>query len=220
MQAAIALSIALSNQSRATMKTILIANPKGGAGKTTLSTNLAGYLAHQGEDVFLWDLDRQKSALHWLSQRSAHLPPIGRLDAAKDKTGAGWLILDSPAGLHGDKLSELLKRVEKVIVPIVPSSFDLAATQTFLSELSDEKSVRKGRAFVAIVGMRVDARTRAAEKLDDFLMPVDLPVLTHLRDTQNYVTAAFEGKSIFDMAPSQVAQDIEQWQPIIKWLRT
>jgi chromosome partitioning protein len=117
-------------------------------------------------------------------------------------------------------LSELLKRVEKVIVPIVPSSFDLAATQTFLSELADEKSVRKGKAFVAIVGMRVDARTRAAEKLDDFLRPIDLPVLTHLRDTQNYVTAAFEGKSIFDMAPSQVMQDVEQWQPIIKWLRT
>jgi chromosome partitioning protein len=202
------------------MKTILIANPKGGAGKTTISTNLAGYLAQHGEDVFLWDLDRQKSALHWLSQRPLHLPPIGRLDAAKDKSGAGWLVLDSPAGIHGEKLSELLKRVEKVIVPIVPSSFDLVATRTFLNELAEEKSVRKGKAFVAIVGMRVDARTRAAEKLDDFLVPIDLPVLTHLRDTQNYVTAAFEGKSIFDMAPSQVAQDVEQWQPIIKWLRT
>jgi chromosome partitioning protein len=102
----------------------------------------------------------------------------------------------------------------------VPSSFDLAATRVFLDELLTEKAVRKGKAFVAIVGMRVDARTRAAEKLDEFLVPIDLPVLTHLRDTQNYVTAAFEGKSIFDMAPSTVAQDIEQWQPIIRWLRT
>ena len=78
--------------------------------------------------------------------------------------------------------------------------------------------MRKGKAFVAIVGMRVDARTRAAEKLDEFLAPIDLPVLTHLRDTQNYVTAAFEGKSIFDMAPWIVAQDVTQWQPIAKWL--
>jgi len=199
------------------MKTILIANPKGGAGKTTLTTNLAGYLAARGETVFLWDLDRQKSALHWLSTRPADLPPIQRLDSGRQK-GEGVLVLDSPAGLHGDKLNDLIKRVEQVIVPIVPSSFDLAATRVFLDELLDEKAVRKGKTFVAIVGMRVDARTRAAEKLDAFLAPIDLPVLTHLRDTQNYVTAAFEGKSIFDLAPSLVAQDVAQWQPITDWI--
>jgi chromosome partitioning protein len=200
------------------MKTILIANPKGGAGKTTLSTNVAGYLAAHGERVFLWDLDRQKSALQWLGTRPAHLPLIERLDSGKSKSGDGVLVLDSPAGLHGEKLEDLVKRVEKVLVPIVPSSFDLAATRVFLDELLQEKAIRKGKAFVAIVGMRVDARTRAAEKLDEFLAPIDLPVLTHLRDTQNYVTAAFEGKSIFDMAPSSVAQDVAQWQPIAKWL--
>ena len=200
------------------MKTILIANPKGGAGKTTLTTNLAGYLASRGKHVFLWDLDRQKSALHWLSSRPAHLPAIHRLDSTRQKDGEGVLVLDSPAGLHGEKLADLVKRVEKVIVPIVPSSFDFAATRIFLDELLEEKAVRKGKAFVAIVGMRVDARTRAAEKLDEFLAPIDLPVLTHLRDTQNYVTAAFEGKSIFDMAPFSVAQDVAQWQPILKWL--
>lgn len=205
------------------MKTILVANPKGGAGKTTLTTNLAGYLASQGEPVLLWDLDRQKSTLTWLASRPSHLPVIHRLDSGKHKhgnpDGPGVLVLDSPAGLHGNKLTDLVKRVDKVIVPIVPSSFDLAATRTFLDELLEEKAVRKGRAFVAIVGMRVDAHTRAAGKLDEFLAPIDLPVLTHLRDTQNYVTAAFEGKSIFDMAPSVVAQDVAQWQPIIRWVR-
>ena len=200
------------------MKTILIANPKGGAGKTTLSTNLAGYLARRGKNVLLWDLDRQKSALHWLSTRPASLPHIHRLDGAKQKRQDGWLVLDSPAGLHGGKLGDMLKLVDKVIVPIVPSAFDLAATRVFLDELLEEKAVRKGKAFVAIVGMRVDARTRAAEKLDAFLAPIDLPVLTHLRDTQNYVNAAFEGKSIFDLAPSVVAQDVTQWQPIEAWL--
>ena len=200
------------------MKTILIANPKGGAGKTTLSTNLAGYMAQRGENVFLWDLDRQKSALHWLSTRPQSLPRIQRLDSAKQKSGEGVLVLDSPAGLHGGKLGDMIKLVDKVIVPVVPSSFDLAATRLFLDELLDEKAVRKGKAFVAIVGMRVDARTRAAEKLDAFLAPIDLPVLTHLRDTQNYVNAAFEGKSIFDLPPSVAAQDVAQWQPIAKWL--
>ena len=200
------------------MKTILIANPKGGAGKTTLSTNLAGYMAQRGENIFLWDLDRQKSALHWLSTRPQSLPRIQRLDSAKQKSGEGVLVLDSPAGLHGGKLGDMIKLVDKIIVPVVPSSFDLAATRLFLDELLDEKAVRKGKAFVAIVGMRVDARTRAAEKLDAFLAPIDLPVLTHLRDTQNYVNAAFEGKSIFDLPPSVAAQDVAQWQPIAKWL--
>jgi chromosome partitioning protein len=201
------------------MRTVLIVNPKGGAGKTTLSTNLAGCLAARGELVYLWDLDRQKSALQWLQHRPAHLPLINRLDSARQKVDDGVLILDSPAGLHGEKLADLVKRAEKVLVPIVPSAFDFGATRNFLDELLDEKAVRKGKSYVAIVGMRVDARTRAAEKLDDFLAPIDLPVLTHLRDTQNYVTAAFEGKSIFDMAPSTVAQDLVQWQPILNWLR-
>ena len=168
--------------------------------------------------MFLWDLDRQKSALHWLSQRPAHLPEIQRLDSGKPKAGKGWLVLDSPAGLHGARLSDIVKRAHKIIVPIVPSSFDIAATKTFLEEVVAENAVRKGKSFVAIVGMRVDGRTRAADRLDDFLDPIQLPVLTHLRDTQNYVTAAFEGKSIFDMAPSSVEKDLAQWQPLVNWI--
>ena len=200
------------------MQSILVANPKGGAGKTTLCTNLAGCLAARGERVMLWDLDRQRSTLGWLDARPEHLPIIDRLDGVRHKVGNGYLVLDSPAGLHGNRLEDVLKKVSRVIVPIVPSSFDLAATRHFLDELLAEKAVRKGHAFVAIVGMRVDARTRAAERLDQFLAPIDLPVLTHLRDTQNYVTAAFEGKSIFDMPPHLVTQDLPQWDPILEWL--
>ena len=200
------------------MKTLLIANPKGGAGKTTLATNLAGYLAARGEEVFLWDLDRQKSALNWLALRPDHLPLIQRLDNANHKSNKAWLVLDSPAGLHGARLSEVVKRAHKIIVPIVPSVFDINATKIFLEEVIAENTVRKGKTFVAIVGMRVDGRTKAADRLDEFLDPIDLPVFTHLRDTQNYVNAAFEGKTIFDMAPSLVAKDLAQWQPLIEWI--
>lgn len=197
------------------MKTILIANPKGGAGKTTLSTNLAGYLAAQGEDVYLWDLDRQKSSLLWLSLRPKHLPPIHRLDGEKAKTDRdGWLILDSPAGLHGEHLADIVKRAHKIIVPLVPSPYDMEATRVFLND----KVMKKGKRDLAIIGMRVDARTKAAERLDEFLAPIDLPVLTHLRETMNYVNAAFEGKSIFDLPPSQVDKDLEQWEPLLDWV--
>jgi chromosome partitioning protein len=201
------------------MKTVLIANPKGGAGKTTLSTNLAGYFAQQGEEVYLWDLDKQKSSLHWLSLRPDWLPTVQRLDARNKTEGKdGWLVLDTPAGLSGEPLDEALKRAHKVIVPLVPSPYDIEATRIFLDAILKHKALKKGAVDLAIIGMRVDARTKAAERLDEFLEPIDLPVLTHLRETMNYVNAAFDGKSIFDLAPSQVERDLEQWQPIIDWV--
>ena len=201
------------------MRTILVANPKGGSGKTTLAINLAGYLAARGQRVALLDLDRQKSATQWLASRDARLPKIELL-AQKQGEASGWLVIDSPAALHGKNLEHALKLAHQVIVPIAPSLFDIRASQDFLAALQAEKSVRKGRAFVGLVGMRVDARTRAGVTLETLMAQQDLPVLAYLRNAQNYVNAAFEGKSIFDMPPHLVERDVEQWQGIIDWLDT
>ncbi len=205
------------------MKAILVANPKGGSGKTTLATNLAGALAAAKRNVFLWDLDRQQSSLNWLAMRSAHHPAIHRLDARNDDTsviprGASWMILDSAAGLHGKNLARALNIAHKVIVPVQPSVFDMAATSVFLQTLVEEKAVRKQKTSVGIVGMRVNARTRAAATLEAFLAQFELPVLTYLRDTQVYVNAAFNGLSLFDLPESVSGKDIEQWQPILDWI--
>ena len=199
------------------MRTILIANPKGGSGKTTLSINLAGYLAASGQRVAILDLDRQKSATQWLASRDARLPKIELL-TQKQGEGSGWLVIDSPAALHGKNLEHALKLAHQVIVPIAPSLFDIRASQDFLAALQAEKSVRKGRAFVGLVGMRVDARTRAGVTLEALMAQQDLPVLTYLRNAQNYVNAAFEGKSIFDLPPHIAERDVEQWQGIVDWL--
>lgn len=201
------------------MRTILVANPKGGSGKTTLAINLAGYLALNRERVAILDLDRQKSATQWLASRDARLPQIELLMQKQGET-SGWLIIDSPAALHGKSLEHALKLAHQVIVPIAPSLFDIRASQDFLSALQAEKSVRKGRAFVGLVGMRVDARTRAGVTLETLMAQQDLPVLTYLRNAQNYVNAAFEGKSIFDLPPHIVERDVEQWQGITDWLDT
>lgn len=201
------------------MRTILVANPKGGSGKTTLAINLAGYLAASGQRVALLDLDRQKSATQWLGARDARLPKIELL-AAGQCEGSGWLVIDSPAGMHGKNLEHALKLAHQVIVPIAPSVFDIRASQDFLAALNAEKAVRKGRAFVGVVGMRVDVRTRAGVTLETFMAQQDLPVLTYLRNAQNYVNAAFEGKSLFDLPLHIVERDIEQWQGIINWLDT
>ena len=129
-----------------------------------------------------------------------------------------WLVVDSPAGMHGDKLTNALKRAERVIVPVQPSAFDMVATRSFLEALRAEKLVRKAKIEVAMIGMRVDARTRAAAELSAFLDEAGFPVLTLLRDAQIYVQAAGEGLSLFDMAPSRAVRELEQWQPLLDWL--
>ena len=204
------------------MKAILIANPKGGSGKTTLATNLAGCLAAGNQKVFLWDLDRQQSSLNWLAMRPSDRPVINRLDAKADESavprGSSWLILDSAAGLHGKNLAHALKIAHKIIVPVQPSVFDMAAASAFLQTLLEEKAVRKHKTFIGIVGMRVNPRTRAAATLEAFLSQFGLPVLTYLRDTQIYVNAAFNGLSLFDLPVYLTGKDIEQWQPILNWI--
>lgn len=208
------------------MRAILVANPKGGCGKTTLATNLAGYLAGQNQRVMMWDLDRQKSSLDWLALRPAELPAIARLDAERDEINPkipasnDWLVLDSPAGMHGKNLTHSLKLAHKVIVPVQPSVFDMAATRDFLDRLMEEKIVRKHKDFIGIIGMRVDPRTRATATLEQFLKQYDLPILAYLRDTMVYVNAAFNGKSIFDLPRYQAERDLAQWQPLIEWVQS
>jgi chromosome partitioning protein len=205
------------------MESFLIANPKGGSGKSTLATNLAGWLAREGHRVMLGDIDRQQSSRAWLQLRPPSLPRIDTWKIDQDKParppqGTTHVVLDTPAGLHGKKLAQVVRLVNRVIVPLQPSLFDILATRDFLDALLEEKDVRKHHAFVAVVGMRVDARTRAAGELERFLGGLGLPVLTCLRDTQNYVQAVAHGLTIFDLPPSRAAQDWEQWQPILRWV--
>jgi len=200
------------------METILIANPKGGSGKTTLSINIAGYLANQGRRVALLDLDRQKSASLWVAARPADLPEIVTLESAK---GEGYLndilVIDSPAGLHGKNLARAIKLAHKIIVPISPSLFDLNASRDFLKILADEKGAGKCR--IGVVGMRMNPRTRAATLLENFLADSALPILAYLRETQVYVNAAFEGKSLFDLPPYLAERELEQWEFMLNWLK-
>ena len=202
------------------MKTVLVANPKGGSGKTTLATNLAGYFASLNYRVMLSDLDRQQSSTGWLQRRSADLPFIEAHNpkAKQSDFKAQWTVADSPGGFRDEKLSDAIKQADCVIVPIQPSAFDIGATQDFLDLLNEEKAIRKQKTFVALVGMRVNSRTTAAAKLAEFMQQTNFPVLTYLRSAQSYITAAEQGTSLFDMRPSLVAQDIEQWQPLLDWI--
>lgn len=204
------------------MKKILIANPKGGSGKTTLATNLAGYFANQSKKVSILDLDKQQSSLGWLSRRPQHLNQINGAhtkNALEKKKKQEFIITDSPAGLSGDKLSALVKDADWVIVPMQTSTFDIHTTQAFIDILSAEKAVRKERTFVAMLGMRVSSRTKAAENLAQYLVESGFPVIGNLRNTQVYAHCAEQGVSLFDMPPYKAKKDIEQWAPLIKWIK-
>ena len=203
------------------MPVIVVANPKGGVGKTTLSTNIAGYYASRGHAVMLGDVDRQQSARTWLALRPAHLAPISAWEVSHDEVvrppkGTTHVVLDTPAGLHGKRLDEVMKLADKVLIPLQPSIFDIHATHAFVRELLAHK--RSDKVQVAIVGMRTREGTIATDQLRGFLDGLKVPLLGFIRDTQNYVHLAAHGLTLWDVSSSRFERDIEQWQPITKWL--
>lgn len=205
------------------MQTILVANPKGGSGKTTLVTNIAGWLAGKRQKVALEDRDPQQSSAEWLKRRPALFPAIIGVDGQASRKElksleAQWLVVDSPAGLHGEALRDAIRAADVLLVPISPSAFDIFATAHFLRQISEYKAIKDGALVVGLVGMRVDSRTHSATDLENFMESTGYPVVTNLRDTQVYVYCARDGASIFDLPRSRAEQDWEQWRPLTRWI--
>jgi len=203
------------------MPIVVVANPKGGVGKSTMATQMAGYFASRGRSVMLGDADRQQSSRLWLGLRPGAARPIstwdvGKGNIARPPKGTTHVVLDTPAGMHGSMFKEVLQLADKVVVPLQPSIFDIFATRAFLDELAASRKASLLK--VGIVGMRVDARTIAADKLHEFVDSLGLPVLGYLRHTQNYIHLAARGLTLFDVAPGRVERDLEQWQEICRWL--
>ena len=203
------------------MPVCLVANPKGGVGKSTISTNIAGFFASQGKKVAIADLDPQQSSQLWLNLRppaAQHIDtweydeedPKGSLGKFSNAVG------DTPAGFDEKRLKKVLKVVDKVIIPIQPSVFDIFATQHFIQTLLDMKQSKS--LDIAIIGMRVDERTISAAKLAEFLGSLPIEHIGNVMSTQYYVHMAAHGLSLFDMTPSKIEKDLKQWGPICQWL--
>lgn len=204
------------------MPVIVVANPKGGVGKSTLATNIAGCLAAAGHAVMLGDVDRQQSARQWLALRPPQSPAISGWDVAgndivKPPKGTTHVVLDTPAGLHGKRLDAVMRIADRILIPLQPSLFDIQATHAFVLALREHR--RAGEVQLGLVGMRVREHTRANEQLHHYPSTVPVPVVGWLRDTQNYVQLAARGLTLWDVAPSRVERDLEQWAPLVAWVQ-
>lgn len=210
------------------MRKILVLNPKGGCGKSTLATNIAAYFANQGQNVAIADLDPQKSSLDWLARRPADVPAIapasvhnGRVEAPR---GTGMVIIDAPAATHGSRLANIVQTSETMVIPMLPSAMDMSAAERFIDELYSLRKLINRKIKLATVANRVREDTLSAAKLDYYLTGMKLPggrkmpFITVLRNSQNYVKAAERGLGIFEFAPARTVYDREQWQPLVSWL--
>jgi chromosome partitioning protein len=207
------------------MPVIVIANPKGGSGKSTLSTNVAGFFASRGHAVMLGDADVQQSSKLWLDLRPDAATPIATWElqadlvlTAKPPRGTTHVVIDTPGGLGGWRFKEVVSRADKLLIPIMPSIFDMYAAQAFITQLREITKTTKTK--LGIIGMRVDEQTIAASKLREFMAKLDVPIVGYLRDTQYYLHLAAHGLSLFDITPGKVEKDLQQWQVICDWLES
>ena len=204
------------------MKRILLLNPKGGCGKSTLATNLASYYALWDVPVALIDYDPQQSSMEWLSQRTRSLKPISAIDGSHGRIHAGSEIrrgvMDAPARNSSAQITKLIGLADVVVIPVLPSPIDIRAAGHFIGELTAVKLLRQAR--IGLVGNRVRENTLIYGNLEKFLKKLKIPFVTSLRDTQNYIRAADTGTGIFEMPPYLVDKDMEQWRPLINWIES
>jgi chromosome partitioning protein len=205
------------------MRHIMVLNSKGGCGKSTIATNLASYYATQEKKVAIADYDSQRSSLEWLSKRPEDRPPIEGVDSYRHglrnvPRSAEIVIIDVPARVHGSELTEMVRHAETIIVPVLPSTIDIQAAETFLQNLADVGRVERREVRVAVVGNRVRENTLIAGELDEYLDSLKTPYVAKFREAQNYIRAYTRGLGIFELPEYLAWPDWEQWEPLLEWL--
>ncbi len=208
------------------MKTILVASSKGGAGKTTLATNLAAHFALDGKRTVLVDADPQHSSTRWAQRRAELESAVLPIDASSKRNwrtslpdDAERVVIDAPAGSMAGDLEQFLESVDAIVVPVLPSALDIEATVGFLNSLSKVPRVHKRKLPVGLVVNRSKPWTNTSQQAVEMLKTWPYPVVAQLRDTQAYVVLAGLGRSLFDYRSAQVRDHQGDWDPLLKWIK-
>ena len=213
------------------MQRILVLNPKGGSGKTTIASNLAACYAVHGERPTLMDLDPQGSSMRWLRKRPNESQAIHGIAAFERSTAVtrSWqmrvpadcrtVIIDTPAAIDSHAFPDLTRGVDAVLVPVMPSEIDIHATAKCISDLLLVAKIRRSERRIGIIANRVRSNTRVSQSLTRFLASLDIPLIATLRDTQNYLRSAEIGVGVCELPRWEVQQDLPQWQQILSWLK-
>jgi chromosome partitioning protein len=212
------------------MQRIVVLNPKGGSGKTTLAINLAGYFATKQQKSVLMDFDPQGSSLRWVKKRQPTQPLIQTIAAfEKDgrttrsfqlrvPAGATHVIVDTPAALDSPQMPDITRGADKIIVPVLPSDIDIHACSRCIRDLLLVAKIRREDDRLCVVANRVKRNTLIYQSLIRFLQTLGIPIVATLRDSQNYLRAAEFGIGIHEMKSYVAREDVEQWIPLIDWL--
>src|SRR5690554_1790476 len=210
---------------------IMVANAKGGCGKTTIATNLASFMSNSGHKTAIIDYDPQCSSIDWLKDRDEHLPVIHGVPAAQRTNPTGstrsWslrvpsgttrVILDTPAGLTGNELSDLIQYSDIILIPVIPSAIDIRAVTFFIKDVLLSYAYRVNPKPIAVVANRVRKNTIIYGKLERFLATLSIPFIATFRDTQQYVRASEQGMGLIDLAQVE-EKDKKEWMKLLAWI--
>lgn len=203
-------------------RSILVINSKGGAGKSTLTSNLASFYAVRGYRTALFDFDRQMSGVRWLERRPREVPEITGVTGwtFRDFDSYQRVIMDPPAQIQNKDMAMLVARSDVVVVPVLPSPIDIHAAADFIRDLLVDGKVRHSNKPVCVVANRVRTNTVMYDQLRRFLGSLKIPFVTTFRDSQNYTHASMKGIGVFEMNRDVVAQDLQHWRPLLEWIDT
>jgi chromosome partitioning protein len=211
---------------------ILVVNGKGGCGKTTIATNLAVAYARLGHCVALTDHDSQASSTQWLAQRAEPLPFI-HLVAAHERTAmyttrafaqrlpsdVERIVIDTPSAISDRDLDTLLRGVDVILVPMLPSSIDIRAGARFITQLLAHRAYRLRPVAIGVVANRVRHNTTTHTKLMQFLECLDVPTVATFRDSALYTRRADEGAGIFDdVSDANAEREALEWGKLMHWI--
>jgi chromosome partitioning protein len=212
------------------MQRIVVLNPKGGSGKTTVAINLAACFAVRGELPVLMDYDPQGSAARWVRKRRPEQAPIHLVSAHERDSrttrafqlrvpeGATRVIVDTAAALDAHAMPDLVRNADKILVPVLPSDIDIHACSRCVANLLLVAKVKRRERRLGIIANRVRRNTLVYSSLTRFLETLDVPIVATLRDSQNYLRGAEHGLGLHEMKAYQVGEDLQQWQSLLDWL--